>query len=67
VASSLRLEVVAEGVETPEQAVFLGERGCDELQGYLFSPPIPADEFVRLLEQENSSSARGQDLDQLDE
>jgi EAL domain-containing protein (putative c-di-GMP-specific phosphodiesterase class I) len=66
-AHSLHLRVVAEGVETPEQAFFLGERGCDELQGFLFSPGIPADEFVRFLEQEKSSSTRGQDLDQLDE
>ena len=49
-AHGLRLKVVAEGVETREQADFLRERGCDELQGFLFSPAVPAEEFVRFLE-----------------
>ena len=49
-ARSLRLEVVAEGVETPEQAAFLREHGCGELQGYLFSRPVPAADFERFLE-----------------
>jgi diguanylate cyclase (GGDEF)-like protein len=51
-AHSLRRLVVAEGVETPEQADFLCENGCDELQGYLFSKPVSAAEFTRLLELE---------------
>ena len=51
-AQSLQLHVVAEGVETVEQADFLRERGCDELQGYLFSPPVPASDFVRFLERQ---------------
>jgi EAL domain-containing protein (putative c-di-GMP-specific phosphodiesterase class I) len=48
-AHSLNLEAVAEGVETPEQAAFLRENGCDELQGYLFSPPVWPEELERLL------------------
>ena len=45
----LRQEIVAEGVETREQMVFLRNLGCDQLQGYLFSPPITADAFARML------------------
>ncbi len=43
-AHNLRLKVVAEGVETPEQIRFLRERHCDEVQGYLISRPIPPDQ-----------------------
>jgi len=46
---NLRLEVVAEGVETDEQLRFLSLLRCDQIQGDLFSPPLPADKFVRLL------------------
>jgi len=42
---SLRLKVVAEGVETEQQSRMLGLLGCDEMQGYLFSRPVPADVF----------------------
>jgi diguanylate cyclase (GGDEF)-like protein len=44
-ASSLKLKVVAEGVETDEQSRFLCQQGCDWLQGYLFSPPVPQNEI----------------------
>lgn len=46
---SLELKVVAEGVETQAQMDFLKAHGCDEMQGYLISRPVPADEFVKLL------------------
>jgi diguanylate cyclase (GGDEF)-like protein/PAS domain S-box-containing protein len=46
---TLGLRVVAEGVETADQRDFLRERQCDEMQGYLFSKPLPADAFARLL------------------
>lgn len=48
-AKTLRLKVLAEGVETPEQLAFLKEEGCDSYQGYLMSPPVPADKFEQLL------------------
>ncbi|MBL6946764.1 MAG: EAL domain-containing protein, partial [Rhodospirillales bacterium] len=47
-ARSLKLEVVAEGVETDDQMEFLRVRGCDFAQGYYFSKPVPGDEFARL-------------------
>jgi diguanylate cyclase (GGDEF)-like protein len=46
---SLSLTVVAQGVETREQAEFLRLNACDELQGFYFNRPLPADEFVKLL------------------
>jgi diguanylate cyclase (GGDEF)-like protein/PAS domain S-box-containing protein len=48
-AQQLRQEIVAEGVETAEQMAFLRELGCDQLQGYLFSQPVPAADFERML------------------
>jgi EAL domain-containing protein (putative c-di-GMP-specific phosphodiesterase class I) len=45
----LRLEVLAEGVETPEQQAFLKAQGCHTGQGYLFSRPLPADELIQWL------------------
>ncbi|MES9964787.1 MAG: PAS domain S-box protein [Candidatus Sedimenticola sp. 20ELBAFRAG] len=46
---SLQLEIVAEGVETLVQEEFLKETGCDEVQGYLYSPPVSAEEFEALV------------------
>ncbi|MGE5471137.1 MAG: putative bifunctional diguanylate cyclase/phosphodiesterase [Bacteroidota bacterium] len=46
---NLGLELVAEGVETPAQRDFLAQLGCDVLQGYLYSKPLPADEIVAWL------------------
>ena len=48
-ARSLNLTVLAEGVETEAQASFLRSRRCDAMQGYLFSRPLPAEEFAPLL------------------
>lgn len=48
---TLQLDVIAEGVETDAQLAFLAASGCDEVQGYLFSRPVPPEQFARLLEQ----------------
>jgi EAL domain-containing protein (putative c-di-GMP-specific phosphodiesterase class I) len=48
-AQSLRLKVVAEGVETEQQAQLLRLLRCDQVQGYLFSPPVPAEKIESLL------------------
>ncbi|MDF9890882.1 UNVERIFIED_ORG: EAL domain-containing protein (putative c-di-GMP-specific phosphodiesterase class I) [Pseudomonas vranovensis] len=48
-AQSLDLQVVAEGVETHEQLEFLRKQGCNEVQGYLISRPVPAQELAELL------------------
>lgn len=45
----LQLPVIAEGVETPEQADFLQSIGCDYIQGYLYSRPLPEKEYEKLL------------------
>jgi len=46
--------VIAEGVETVEQFTQLAADGCDEIQGYYLSPPVPAEELRRLVEQGTS-------------
>jgi EAL domain-containing protein (putative c-di-GMP-specific phosphodiesterase class I) len=48
-ARSLKLRVVAEGVETLEQLAFLRSHDCDEAQGYYFSRPVPPEQFANLL------------------
>lgn len=58
-ARSLRLGLVAEGVETPQQLAFMRDNCCDVVQGYLFSPPVPADEFELHL----TTCQRGNDLE----
>ncbi|MDH5436648.1 MAG: EAL domain-containing protein, partial [Gammaproteobacteria bacterium] len=48
-AHSLGMNVIAEGVETEYQYSYLKRYGCDEIQGYLFSPPVPAEHFESML------------------
>src|SRR3546814_2918381 len=57
-ANGLDLPVVAEGVETAAQREFLRGIGCSELQGYLISKPVPAEEMVTLLRRSERRSAR---------
>jgi EAL domain-containing protein (putative c-di-GMP-specific phosphodiesterase class I) len=48
-AHRLNLTVIAEGVETEDQLAMLRDRDCDEIQGYLFCKPVPADQMTELL------------------
>jgi CheY-like chemotaxis protein len=60
-AHSLKLKVVAEGVETEGQLYFLKSNGCDEMQGYYFARPLPVEECTRALLEDRrlrSSEAR---------
>jgi diguanylate cyclase (GGDEF)-like protein/PAS domain S-box-containing protein len=50
--SNLQLNIIAEGVETREQQEFLISEGCEEVQGFLYSPPISDEEFIKFLEKQ---------------
>jgi len=52
-AHSLKLGVIAEGVESEDQQSFLRERACDAVQGFLFSRPVPPEEFIKLVSEKN--------------
>ncbi len=62
-ARSLNLKITAEGVETMAQLEFLRGRGCDSLQGYLFSPPVTADAIAKLLREGLASGAAVLDME----
>lgn len=54
-AQNLKLKVVAKGIEAEDQLTALKKHGCHIMQGYLYSPPLPAEEFETWLEKGNSS------------
>jgi len=60
-AHSLRLKVVAEGVETSEQLNVLRSLGCDQYQGFCFSPAVPAAQFAALLRESQQKTGRAPD------
>jgi EAL domain-containing protein (putative c-di-GMP-specific phosphodiesterase class I) len=55
-AKSLHLNITAEGVETQAQFNYIQERGCNEVQGYYFSPPVTAVALTELLKKDQSLS-----------
>jgi diguanylate cyclase (GGDEF)-like protein/PAS domain S-box-containing protein len=55
-AGRLGVKVVAEGIETKEQMEYLRNEGCDEMQGYYYSRPLPASDFIRLLDEQKKPS-----------
>ena len=57
-AHGMKLKVTAEGVENPRQAAFLRRHRCDQAQGYLFSPPVPAEQFRQILARGLSEATR---------
>ncbi|MEK8051523.1 EAL domain-containing protein [Ideonella sp. DXS22W] len=61
-AHALRMEVVAEGVETEAQRVVLAALGCDILQGYLIARPMPPDQLARWLAERSAEAARAAPL-----
>ncbi|MFK2825228.1 EAL domain-containing protein [Bacillus sp. B190/17] len=68
-AQHLKMEVVAEGVETEEQLQILKNYNCETIQGYYFSKPVPADEFVQLLQKgkfEILQKSHGEGINTLD-
>jgi EAL domain-containing protein (putative c-di-GMP-specific phosphodiesterase class I) len=48
-AHNLGFKVIAEGVETADHCRILRDHGCDEIQGYYFSRPVPPEEFAEML------------------
>jgi EAL domain-containing protein (putative c-di-GMP-specific phosphodiesterase class I) len=50
-AGSLNLDIIAEGVETPEQVAYLADCGCNAFQGYWFSRPLPGAEVLSILDE----------------
>jgi EAL domain-containing protein (putative c-di-GMP-specific phosphodiesterase class I) len=54
-AHSLHLKVIAEGVETPEQLALLAKLGCDQYQGFYFSPALNPAQFIALVQRASAS------------
>jgi len=62
---SLNLKVIAEGVEAKEHEAFLREEMCDEVQGFLYSRPIPIDQFTEFLSEYNGDISQFEQEEEL--
>jgi diguanylate cyclase (GGDEF)-like protein/PAS domain S-box-containing protein len=62
-AHNMGLKVVAEGVETQAQLNYLRNLNCDEIQGYLLSPPVPVTEIEQILDKINAAEAKSADME----
>ena len=51
IARGLGLRLVAEGVETETQINYLEQNGCTTIQGYFYSPPLPCQQFIRMVQE----------------
>lgn len=56
-AHNLNLKVIAEGVETPQQFEFIKKHNCDQVQGYLFSKPVPLEQLAQMMDRLPGASA----------
>lgn len=56
-AETLGMETVAEGVETEAQEAFLRQRGCDQYQGFYYSPPVSLEKFIQMLAADRAGAA----------
>ena len=57
-AHNFGMQIIAKGVESAEQRSYLSEHRCDQLQGYVYSPPLPSDDFFTFLQKEGATSRR---------
>ena len=62
-AHELGKQSIAEGVETQEQADFLIKNGCDSVQGFFYSYPLPRDEFIAFVEKQDFHTQRRKALE----
>ena len=60
-ARSMRMDIVAEGVESFEQVVYLRDQGIRLAQGYVFAPPLPGSSFLQLLEATDPTATPAED------
>jgi len=65
IAKTFNLNVIAEGVETEQQLLFLRTHNCDQVQGYYFSKPLPAGDFGEILNRDRRDTSRVESLGKL--